>query len=342
MYVNPTKKRAYFTLGADWRGFQKSRRFYQRICRWPTSVYGKRLSSAIINSIMALTAITNFILDMDGVLWRGETPMPGLDEFFATLRRLHIGFVLATNNATKTAVMYTEKLARFGIEVPPGQILTSAETTAVYLSERYEKGTAVYVIGENGLHDALTAQGFHIITPDQVYNGATAPLVVAGFTRHITYPELAMGSLLVHKGAAFIGTNPDPSFPSEIGPLPGAGALLAVVATATGVQPATIGKPGPIIFQEAVKRLGSSPTNTAMVGDRLTTDIKGGKDAGLQTILLLSGVSTRADITREGIQPDYIFQDITELTAVLTKNGNYPSLCHCDERSEEKSWPSQA
>ncbi|MCP4427425.1 MAG: HAD-IIA family hydrolase [Chloroflexi bacterium] len=264
--------------------------------------------------------IKNLILDMDGVLWRGETPMPGLADFFVTLRRLNINFVLATNNATKTAVMYAEKLAQFGVQIPPPQILTSAETTALYLSQRYEKGTAVYVIGEKGLHDALIAHGFHIITPQQVKNDATAPLVVAGFTRNVTYPELAMGSLLVHKGATFIGTNPDPTFPSEIGPLPGAGSLQAVVTAATGVQPDIIGKPSPIIFQEAVKRLGGTAAATAMVGDRLTTDIKGGNDAGLNTILLLSGISSRDDIVREGIQPDFIFQDIADLAANLAKN----------------------
>jgi 4-nitrophenyl phosphatase len=258
-------------------------------------------------------AIKNLILDMDGVLWRGETPMPGLVEFFATLSQKHINFVMATNNATKTAVMYTEKLARFGVQVPPEQILTSAETTAVYLSQRYAAGTAVYVVGEKGLHNAMTAQGFTIISPEQVQNGATAPLVVAGFSRHITYPELAMGALLVHKGATFIGTNPDPSFPSELGPLPGAGAIIAVIETATGVKPTIIGKPQPTIFQEAVKRLGGTTDNTAMVGDRLTTDIAGGQNAGLATVLLLSGVTSREQAQASPIKPSYICDDITDL-----------------------------
>ncbi len=264
-----------------------------------------------------MQGIKNLILDMDGVLWRGETPMPGLADFFATLRQKHINFVLATNNATKTAVMYTEKLARFGIHVLPEQILTSAETTAVYLSEHYDAGTAVYVVGEKGLHDALIAKEFHIITPEQVKNGTTAPLVVAGFNRHVIYNELAMGALLVHKGAAFIGTNPDPSFPSELGPLPGAGSLLAVIETATGVAPLIIGKPKPIIFQEAVKRLGGTPANTAMVGDRLTTDIAGGKGAGLITILVLSGVTSREQAQTSPIQPDFICNDITDLANQL-------------------------
>jgi 4-nitrophenyl phosphatase len=267
----------------------------------------------IVNDMQTMQAIKNLILDMDGVLWRGETPMPGLVEFFAALRRKNINFVLATNNATKTAVMYTEKLARFGVQVAPEQILTSAETTAVYLSERYEGGTAVYVIGEKGLHDALTSKGFHIITPEEVKNGATATLVVVGFNGHVTYFELAMGALLVHKGAAFIGTNPDPSYPSELGPLPGAGSLLAVIQTATGVSPLIVGKPQPIIFQAAVKRLGGTLTDTAMVGDRLTTDIAGGKAVGLATILLLSGVTNHVQTQNSPIQPDHVFADITDL-----------------------------
>ena len=267
-----------------------------------------------------MKAIKNLILDMDGVLWRGETPMPGLADFFATLHQKHINFALATNNAAKTAVMYTEKFARFGIRIPPELILTSAETTAVYLSERYDVGTAVYIVGEKGLHDALTAKGFHIITPQQVEMGMTAPLVVAGFNRHVIYNELAMGALLVHKGAAFIGTNPDPSFPSEIGPLPGAGSLLAVIETATGVSPLIIGKPKPIIFQEAVKRLGGTPANTAMVGDRLTTDIAGGKGAGLATILVLTGVTSREQTQTSPIQPDFICDDITDLANQLSNH----------------------
>lgn len=264
-----------------------------------------------------MQAIKNLILDMDGVLWRGETPMPGLVEFFATLRQKNINFVLATNNATKTAVMYTDKLARFGVEVAPEQILTSAETTAVYLSQRYDVGTAVYVVGEKGLHEALLAKGFHIITPEQARNGATAPLVVVGFNSHVVYDELAMGAMLVRKGATFIGTNPDPSYPSELGPLPGAGSLLAVIETSTGVSPFIVGKPKPIIFQEAVKRLDGTATNTAMVGDRLTTDIAGGNDAGLVTILLLSGVTSREQVLDSPIKPDFTFADITELADQL-------------------------
>ena len=266
------------------------------------------------------TPIRNLILDMDGVLWRGETPMPGLPEFFATLRRLGIGFVLATNNATKTAVMYTAKLARFGVDVPPEQILTSAEATATHMAGQYPPNTPIYVVGDKGLHEALAAHGFRAITPADVRAGATAAFVVVGFTPHATYEDLAMGSLLVHRGTRFIGTNPDPSYPSELGPLPGAGALLAVISTATGVEPLLIGKPGPIVFQEAVKRLGGDPSNVAMVGDRLSTDIAGAKGVGLRAILVLSGISTRDEATTGPIQPDYIFDDITAVADFLVQS----------------------
>ncbi|MBP6472471.1 MAG: HAD-IIA family hydrolase, partial [Chloroflexi bacterium] len=273
--------------------------------------------------MMTLAPINNLILDMDGVLWRGDTPMPGLADFFATLRRRGMGFALATNNATKTAVMYTEKLARFGVDVAPEHIVTSAEATAAFLRQEYGNGaaggTAVYVVGDKGLHDAMTAQGFTIITPEQAKAGAQAVVVVAGFSRTATYEILAMGAHLINQGARFIGTNPDPSFPSEIGPLPGAGALLAFIETGTGVKPTIIGKPGPIMFQQAMRRMGGTPENTAMVGDRLSTDILGAKNAGLQTILVLSGISTRADVAEQGIEPDFIFADIGEITAVLSQ-----------------------
>lgn len=254
---------------------------------------------------------------MDGVLWRGDTPMPGLADFFATLRACGIDFALATNNATKMAAQYTEKLARFGVDVPAAQIVTSAEATAAYLRESYAPETAVYVIGDRGLHDALAAEGFTLVTPEQVRGGLVPALVVVGFTRHVVYMDLAMGGLAVHKGARFIGTNPDPSFPSELGPLPGAGALLAVIETATGVAPTIVGKPGPIMFQQAMRRLGGTPADTAMVGDRLTTDIAGGQAAGLHTILVLSGVTSAASLAGSPIQPDAVFDDIGHLAKRL-------------------------
>lgn len=264
-----------------------------------------------------LDQINHLILDMDGVLWHGDTALPGLNDFFETMARADIAYVLATNNATKTPEEYVRKLAGFGVDVPADKILTSALTTAEYLAERHEPGTAVYLVGARGLFEAMRDRGFTIITPDEVEQGATAPLVVAGFTPQVTYREMAMAALLIGKGAAFIGTNPDPSIPSELGVMPGVGAILAFITAATEVSPMTIGKPGPIMFEQAMARLGGTREDTAMVGDRLSTDIAGAVTAGMKTILVLSGISQQADLAGSAVQPDWVFQDIAELTAVL-------------------------
>ena len=257
--------------------------------------------------------IKNLIIDMDGVLWRGETPMPGLVEFFDTLRAKKINYVMATNNGTKTAAMYTDKLARFGVSVDPSQILTVAEATAGYLAERHPAGTPVYVLGSDGLRDALTAVGFRIVSAEQVQNGAAAEVVVGGLHFDFTYETLAMGSLLVERGAQFVVTDLDSTHPTEAGILPGGGAILSVIITTTGVSPVSIGKPGPILFESALKRLGSRPENTAMIGDRLGTDIAGGNAAGLFTVLVLTGLSTAEDVATGDVKPDVILEDINQI-----------------------------
>jgi 4-nitrophenyl phosphatase len=265
--------------------------------------------------------IKNLILDMDGVLWRGETPMPGLVDFFATLDQLGMGYALATNNASKTIAQYEEKLGRFGVTADPYYILTSSEATASYVERQMGVETAVYIIGEDGLHEAFSRRGFPIITVQEAAGGAVADVVVFGFNRHLTYNELALGTLLVLRGARLIGTNPDVTFPHELGVLPGAGATQAFLEAATGVAATVIGKPGRILFEEALQRLGGTTADTAMVGDRLNTDIAGGKAAGLTTILVLSGISTVTEAAN-GIQPDYIFADIGELARYLEAGQN--------------------
>ncbi len=269
-------------------------------------------ASAIIER---MNNIKNLILDMDGVLWRGNEPMPGLADFFDTLRQRGIGFVMATNNASKTPQQYVAKLAQFGVTVSEAQIFTSAEATGDYLQHTYEPGVKAFVVGDVGLVTAVRSRHFQLLSVDEVMGGETAVFVVAGFNPNATYPQLAAGALLIQKGAHFIGTNPDLTFPSEYGPLPGAGSFLAFLQAATGVEPVVIGKPGPLIFQMAMAKLGGTPQNTAMVGDRLETDIAGGKAAGIQTILVLSGISQLDDVAQaNGLQPDFIFEDIREIT----------------------------
>lgn len=266
-----------------------------------------------------LKHIENFILDMDGVLWQGDRVMPGFVDLFAALRATNRNFVLATNNAAKTPAQYVQRFANFGVEIEESQVLTSSEVTGRYLAERYDGGTAVYVLGGDGLHHALSRRGFTILTTEDVMlAGKRAQLVVVGFWREAGYKDFAAATVCLQNGAAFYGTNPDVSFPSEWGILPGAGAFLALLEAANGVTPTVVGKPGVIMFEDAVRQLGGSKENTAMVGDRLNTDIAGGKAAGLHTILVLSGISTREDLAHaNGSKPDFVFADIAELTARL-------------------------
>jgi 4-nitrophenyl phosphatase len=265
-----------------------------------------------------LSGIKNIILDMDGVLWRGETPMPGLKNFFETLKEREIGFALATNNATKTASQYTEKFARFGVEVSAWYIVTSAEASAKHLSGQLESGSEVYVIGESGLHQAIQEQGFQIPKSDGFIGvDARTDAVVIGLTQRVCYEQLASATHLINHGALFIGTNPDPTYPSEFGSMPGAGALLAFVKSATKVNPTVIGKPNTAIFEEALMRLRSSIEDTVMVGDRLSTDIAGAHSAGLRAILLLSGVTQLSDLENSKIQPEWVFEDLQALNSFL-------------------------
>lgn len=271
--------------------------------------------------------IRNLILDMDGVLWHGDRPLPGLAAFFATLRRLGIGFAMATNNASRTVEQYVAKFARFGVTIEPWRILSSAETTATYLAHRYAPGTPAYVVGDDGLRHALRSRGFTVLndvipTDDKAafyagLEGHSAELVAVGFSPNAVFADFAAATYYINRGARFIGSNPDKTFPSEVGPLPGAGAFLALVETATGVEPTVIGKPYRHIFDEAVARLGGSAADTAMVGDRLQTDIAGGHAAGLTTILVLSGIASRADAEAFTPAPDIICADISELAAQL-------------------------
>ncbi len=256
-----------------------------------------------------LSRLRYLIVDMDGVLWRGDRPVPGLQEFFAFLRERGIRFVLATNNASKRPDQYAEKLARFGVEVPLEWILTSAQATAAYLAEREPEGTEVHVIGGDGLRAALTERGF-VLTEEG------ARYVVVGWDPDLTWRKLARATLLIRRGAGFIGTNPDRTFPSEEGLVPGNGAQLAALEAATDVKPVVIGKPEPWLYREAMRRMGAAPEATGVVGDRLDTDIAGGIRLGLATILVLSGITAEEDLDGAPFRPSLVCSDVGELARI--------------------------
>jgi 4-nitrophenyl phosphatase len=257
----------------------------------------------------SLTAVRHLIVDMDGVLWRGDEPLADLPAFFEFLRRRSIGFILATNNSSRTPEQYVEKLARFGVEVGAESILTSAQVAAAYLADQAPPGTHVYAIGKEGVRRALEQRGFVVTAEEAAY-------VVVGWNTDLTWDELATASLLIHKGAGFIGTNPDVSYPTERGPVPGNGAQLAALEVTTGVTPVVTGKPEPQMYAEALRRMGARPENTAVIGDRLDTDLAGGVRLGLTTVLVLSGIATEADLADSSIKPDIVCADIGGLMRI--------------------------
>jgi 4-nitrophenyl phosphatase len=256
--------------------------------------------------------LDGLVLDMDGVLWRGVEPMPGLVPFFSALRQQGIHFILATNNSTSTVAQYVDKLGGMEVEIRPDQVITSAYATADHLLTLAEPGTPVYAVGEEGIIDALESRGFRVTAEG-------AQFVVAGLDRHFTYDKMAQAMQLILKGASYIGTNPDVTLPTPGDLLPGAGAVLAGISAATGVEPMIVGKPEVLMFQQALVRLGTRPEVTAMVGDRLETDILGGHNAGLRTILVLSGITQCDELVESPLQPDWVFEDIRALTAALLR-----------------------
>jgi len=214
--------------------------------------------------------------------------------------------VLATNNSTQTPRQYVEKLARMGIEVQQGEVLTSAQATAGYLRSVAAAGTRVFVVGMDGLRSALEAAGFRLVEEDAEY-------VVAGMDFTICFERLVQATLQIRSGARFVGTNGDRTFPSERGIIPGCGSLLALLETASGVTPTIVGKPERAMIDQALLVLGGSRADTAVLGDRLETDILAGQRAGLRTLLVLSGVTQREMLVTSEIQPDEIYEDVGEL-----------------------------
>jgi 4-nitrophenyl phosphatase len=251
-----------------------------------------------------LAKITHLIIDMDGVLYRGDQAMPKLCEFFTFLRDRPIPFMLATNNSTRSSQEYVDKLAGMGVTVFPSEVLMSGQATARFLSRQYPCGTRVHVFGMPSLKQAMLDEGF-------VLADADVELVVASMDRAVTYEKIKRASLLIQAGARFIATNLDPTNPSEEGLIPGTGTMIAALETASGVKPQAIGKPEPTMYQMAMEQMGACAETTAALGDRADTDILGGKRAGLTTICVLSGSSSREEA--EAYESDMIFHDIADL-----------------------------
>ncbi len=284
----------------------------------PGGAVGKRLeqkSSQTTSSIResklpALEKIKGLILDMDGVLWHGEKPLPGLIEFFEVLERCGIRYVLATNNPSKRPEGFAEKARSFGVPIEPADVVSSVLATIHYMKSHYPEGIRVHVIGEPAMKELIAEAGY-MLADEKV------AAVIVALERGLTYETFKRGTLLIRAGADFIGTNGDPSYPTEEGFVPGSGMMVTALAASSDVKPLIIGKPERGIFDLSLDRLQLPLETIASVGDRLDTDIAGGQRFGTKTILMLSGIAQEEDLRRSPVQPDWVFSDLIALAHAL-------------------------
>ena len=247
-----------------------------------------------------------FLFDLDGVLYRGADPIPGAPEAVAALREAARGIAFVTNNSARTPAAVAERLVAAGVEASPEEVVTSAGATAELLAGRGCR--SAFVIGEEGIRRALADAGVELRDgePERV------DAVVVGWDRGADYAKLRMASVLVERGAAFVGTNGDASWPAPDGTLwPGAGALLAAVATTTGAKPEIVGKPNAPLFHAAHARAGGG--RPLVVGDRLDTDVAGAATLGWDSLLVLTGITRREDLEHAAVRPTYVADDLSIL-----------------------------
>src|SRR5215212_773967 len=250
-----------------------------------------------------------WLTDMDGVLVHEGVPVPGAQDFIQALAKSGKRYLVLTNNSIYTPRDLHARLRSSGIDVPAESIWTSALATAQFLDSQRPNGTA-YVIGEAGLTTALHEAGYVLTESDPDY-------VVLGETRSYSFTAITKAIRLVDGGARFIATNPDPVGPSADGNLPACGAVAALITRATGVEPYFVGKPNPLMMRSALNAVGGHSESTAMIGDRMDTDIVSGMEAGLETVLVLTGVTTRAMVDRFPYRPSRIVDSVADLVAEI-------------------------
>jgi NagD protein len=258
---------------------------------------------------MSRREIRSWLMDMDGVLVREQHAIPGAAEFLGRLQELGTPFMVLTNNSMYTRRDLAARLRRTGLEVPEESIWTSALATATFLEDQRPGGSA-FVIGEVGLTTALHEAGYTLTDSDPDY-------VVLGETRTYSFERITEAIRLIGAGARFIATNPDNIGPTPDGPLPATGSFAALISRATGVAPYFVGKPNPLMMRSALNALDAHSEHTAMIGDRMDTDVVSGLEAGLEAILVLTGVTSRADAERHPYRPSRIVESVAALVEEL-------------------------
>jgi NagD protein len=263
---------------------------------------------------MTRREIKSWLMDMDGVLVHEEQAIPGADRFIAALRERDVPFLVLTNNSIYTRRDLAARLRTSGLDIPEGSIWTSALATARFLEDQRPGGSA-FVIGEAGLTTALHQGGYTLTERDPDY-------VVLGETRTYSFERITHAIRLIERGARFIATNPDATGPSPDGSLPATGAVAALISRATGRDPYYVGKPNPLMMRSALNAIDAHSETTAMVGDRMDTDVVSGLEAGLETVLVLTGVSTRESAERFPFRPSRIVDSVADLAEELETRGS--------------------
>ncbi len=261
-----------------------------------------RLHNGVVETILAAT---NWLCDMDGVLVRDDAMIAGADRFLEWLVATNRSFLVLTNNSTLTPEQLSKNLSAMGLEVPEDKLWTSAVATAEFVQTQRPDGTA-FVIGELSLHQALRDVGYREDAENPDY-------VVLGETQIFSFDEVATAVQLIHRGSRFVATNPEPTGPSLNGPLPAVGAMAAMIESASGVSPYFVGKPNPMMIRDALRHLGGHSSNTVLIGDRMETDIRSGIEAGLATVLVLSGVTRREDVDRFPYGPTRVVNSVVDI-----------------------------
>ncbi|WLR50458.1 TIGR01457 family HAD-type hydrolase [Bacillus tianshenii] len=245
-----------------------------------------------------------YLIDLDGTMYRGTERIEAASDFVKALRERGLPHLFVTNNSSRKPEQVAEKLVSFDIPAEPEQIFTTSMATASYIAEQ-KPGASAYFIGEEGLEYALKSNGIKLVEEQPDY-------VVVGIDRDINYEKLAKACLGVRAGATFISTNSDIAIPTERGFLPGNGSLTSVITVSTQTNPTFIGKPEPIIMKQALKKLGTSKEDTLMVGDNYDTDIQAGMNAGLDTLLVHTGVTSKEMLITYEVQPTYTGDSLLE------------------------------
>src|ERR1700710_1134078 len=254
---------------------------------------------------MTRRTIESWLMDMDGVLVHEEDAIPGADRFIAALRERDIPFLVLTNNSIYTRRDLAARLRASGLDIPEESIWTSALATADFLRDQRPGGSA-FVIGEAGLTTALHEAGYVLTEREPDY-------VVLGETRTYSFEAITRAIRLIESGARFIATNPDASGPSTEGSLPATGSVAALIGRATGVAPSFVGKPNPLMMRSALNQVDAHSESTVMIGDRMDTDVVSGLEAGLETVLVLTGIATREEAERHPFRAARIVDSVADL-----------------------------